>query len=150
MHFILSFCSIYESQHPSGDLSKDFAIWFSNYVFNPINGVVDEDLKHLAIGLKRKVKTYPIFFVNGFKFKTKEYGAEKLTNNTGVYVKGSDDPNDHINDFYGVLTQVLQLTYYSRPAEEVFFRCNWYSNVPGSGVIVHPKYNLIDIKHTSC
>jgi len=96
------------------------------------------------------VKTYPIYFVNGYKFNTKEYGAEKLTNNTGVFVKGSDDPENHLNDFYGVLTQILQLTYFSRPAEEVFlFRCNWFSNVPGFGINVHKDYNLIEIKHTS-
>ena len=34
--------------------------------------------------------------------------------------------------------------------EEVFlFRCNWFSNVPGSGINVHKDYNLIEIKHTS-
>ena len=102
------------------------------------------------MGPKRVVKTYPIYFVNGYKFNTKEYGAEKLTNNTGVFVKGSDDPENHLNDFYGVLTQILQLTYFSRPVEEVFlFRCNWFSNVPGSGINVHKDYNLIEIKHTS-
>ena len=102
------------------------------------------------MGPKRVVKTYPIYFVNGYKFNTKEYGAEKLTNNIGVFVKGSDDPENHLNDFYGVLTQILQLTYFSRPAEEVFlFRCNWFSNVPGSGINVHKDYNLIEIKHTS-
>ena len=102
------------------------------------------------MGSKRVVKTYSIYFVNGYKFNTKEYGAEKLTNNTGVFVKGSDDPENHLNDFYGVLTQILQLTYFSRPAEEVFlFRCNWFSNVPGSGINVHKDYNLIEIKHTS-
>ena len=102
------------------------------------------------MGPKRVVKTYPIYFVNGYKFNTKEYGAEKLTNNTGVFVKGSDDPENHLNDFYGVLTQILQLTYFSRPAEEVFlFRCNWFSNVPGSRINVHKNYNLIEIKHTS-
>ena len=102
------------------------------------------------MGPKGVVKTYPLYFVNGYKFNTKEYDAEKLTNNTGVFVKGSDDPENHLNDFYGVLTQILQLTYFSRPAEEVFlFRCNWFSNVPGSGINVHKDYNLIEIKHTS-
>ena len=109
----------------------------------------DKGLKHLAFGPKRKVNTYPIHFVNGYKFNTKEYGAQKLTNNTGVFVKGSDDPNNHIHDFYGVLTQILQLTYFIRPADEVLlFKCNWFSNVPGSAINVHPNYNLIEIKHT--
>ena len=143
-------CSIYESQYPNGDISKEFASWFTNYVFDPTNCIVDEGLKHLALGPKRNVKTYPIFFVNGYKFNTKEYGAEKLTDNSGVFVKGSDDPNDHIHDFYGVLNQILQVTYFTRPAKEVFlFKCNWFSNVPGSGINVHPKYNLIEVRHTS-
>ena len=51
------------------------------------------------MGPKRVVKTYPIYFVNGYKFNTKEYGAEKLTNNTGVFVKGSDDPENHLMIF---------------------------------------------------
>ena len=42
------------------------------------------------------------------------------------------------------------VTYFSRPTEEVFlFRCNWFNNVPGSGINVHKDYNLIEIKHTS-
>lgn len=92
-----------------------------NHVYEPRNCVVDEGLRHLAIGPKRNVKTYPIFFVNGFKFNTKDYGAEKLTYNSGVFVKGSDDPDEHLKDFYGVLTQILELTYYVEPLEKVFF-----------------------------
>ena len=68
-------CSIYESQYPNGDISKEFASWFTNYVFDPTNCIVDEGLKHLALGPKRNVKTYPIFFVNGYKSNTEEYGA---------------------------------------------------------------------------
>ena len=56
------------------------------------------------MGPKRNVKAYPIFFVNGFKFDTKDYSAEKLTCNSGVFVKGSDDPDEYIKDFYDVLT----------------------------------------------
>ena len=90
---------MYEREHSNWDLSKEFSGWFTNYVYEPKNCVVDEGLKHLAMGPKRLVKTYPIYFVNGYKFNTKEYGAEKLTNNTGVFVKGNDDPENHLNDF---------------------------------------------------
>ena len=121
-----------------------------NYVYDPENCVVNEGLRHLAIGPKRNVKTYPIFFVNGFKFNTKDYGAEKLTYNSGVFVKGSDDPDEHLKDFYGVLTQIVEVTYYVEPVEKVFlFKCNWFSNVPGSGINVHKDYKLIEIRHTS-
>ena len=147
---IIYICSIYESENPNGDLSKDFAKWFSKYVYDPINCVNDEGLQHLALGPKRNVKTYPIFFVNGFKFNTKDHGTDRLTYNSGVFVKGSDDPEEHIKDFYGVLTQILELTYYVQPVEKVvLFKCNWFSNVPGTGINVHKDYKLIEIKHTS-
>ena len=45
-------CSIYESQHPNNDIGKEFAAWFFNYVFDTTNCVVDEGLKHLAMGPK--------------------------------------------------------------------------------------------------
>ena len=138
---IIYICSIYESENPNGDLSKDFAKWFSKYVYDPINCVNDEGLQHLALGPKRNVKTYPIFFVNGFKFNTKDHGTDRLTYNSGVFVKGSDDPEEHIKNFYGVLTQILELTYYVQPVEKVvLFKCNWFSNVPGTGINVHKDY----------
>ena len=87
MQNTISIYSVYEREHPNGDISKEFSAWFTNYVYEPKNCVVDEGLKHLAMGPKRLVKTYPIYFVNGYKFNTEGYGVEKLTNNTGYSLK---------------------------------------------------------------
>jgi hypothetical protein len=46
-------------------------------------------LSLLSPGLKRKVKCYNGYFVNGYVFHTEEYGHERKTYNSGVCVKGS-------------------------------------------------------------
>ncbi|XP_057415192.1 uncharacterized protein LOC130710056 [Lotus japonicus] len=75
-----------------------------------INNMVDDQLLlHLAWGPKRKVETWPIYFVNGFKFHTKEWSVNKKTINSGVCVQGDDEEHEHY--YYGTLKEIMQLQY---------------------------------------
>ncbi len=90
-------------------------------------------------------------FVNGFKLNTKEYDAQKLTYSSGGFVKGSDEADEQIKYIYGALTEVLELTYFIRPGDKVFFsfKSNWFDNVSSSEINVHKDYKFIELKHNS-
>ena len=55
------------------------------------NNVVNRNLKTLAYGQSRVVRTFNGYFVNGFRFHTQDYGQIKKTINSGVCVRGNCD-----------------------------------------------------------
>jgi hypothetical protein len=59
-------------------------------------------LSSLSLGLKRKVKCYNEYFINGYVFHTKEYRHGRKTFNNGVCVKGSTSSELEV-DYYGRL-----------------------------------------------
>lgn len=64
----------------------------------------------LAWGPKKKVKEWPIYYVNGYKFNTKGHSQGMSTMNCGVYVQvGENETID--NDYYGVLTDIIEVQY---------------------------------------
>ncbi|XP_057418581.1 uncharacterized protein LOC130712785 [Lotus japonicus] len=74
-----------------GRIASEFPTWFRSYVHDRNNMVDDQLLHHLAWGPNRKVETWPIYFVNGFKFHTKEWSVNKKTINSRVCVEGDDE-----------------------------------------------------------
>ena len=65
-------------------------------------------LSSLSLGLKRKVKCYNEYFVNGYVFHTEEYGHGRKIYNNGVCVKGLTS-NELEVDYYGRLEEVVKL-----------------------------------------
>ncbi|XP_055961025.1 uncharacterized protein LOC130015269 [Mercurialis annua] len=125
-------------------LETEFASWFeryaqTNYISNPY-------ISSLAKGPLRQANHFQGYFVNGFKFQTKAYGENQLTMNSGVCVKGSlYAPTE--SDFYGILTDVLELEYPALPIKRtVLFKCNWFDPTD-RGMSVHPRYNIVDVNH---
>ena len=87
-------------------------------------------------------------FINGFKFHTKEYGKKKTTVNSGVCIKGGNNDDD-ITDYYGVLEEIIELTYSVVSKLKMFlFKCRWFDSRPNIGVKrVHKDYPLIEVNH---
>ena len=91
--------------------------------------------------------TYPVYFVNGYKFHTLERGATRSTMNSGVCIKGSNY-SESSSDFYGRLIEVIQLEYPALPIKRtVLFKCEWFDPVANVGMKIHKNYNLVDINH---
>lgn len=55
-----------------------------------------------------KVKSYPIYFINGSKFYTSFHGSHKATSNNGVYMRGTSY-FEFKDDYYGELNENFQL-----------------------------------------
>ncbi|KAI0516679.1 hypothetical protein KFK09_009356 [Dendrobium nobile] len=117
-------------------------------VQNPDNKCFDKGLQALAWGPMRKVKTWPIYIVNGFRFHTKSWSEGRKTENYGVCVRGNTHEEDEC-DYYGILNEVLDLEYPEEDENFVcLFNCQWYDPVQNRGTRVHPVYGLVDVKHS--
>lgn len=104
-------------------------------------------MKDLDRGPVRKYRSHNGYFVNGYKFHTRSYGNVRVTQNSGVCVKGSVY-NDDVCDYYGMLDEVLEVEYHSESARSVvLFKCHWFD--PVQGVKVNQKHGLVDIKYKS-
>ncbi|XP_006338141.1 uncharacterized protein [Solanum tuberosum] len=126
-------------------LDEDFASWFTGYARVHID---NQFIKALAEGPCRSVKPYTGYTVNGFKFHTKGRSFSRASNNSGVSMKGTNySAND--NDYYGVLTEILELEYKgSTPIKRTaFFKCEWFDPTPNVGMKLHPQYKLVYINH---
>ncbi|XP_057779781.1 uncharacterized protein LOC130998378 [Salvia miltiorrhiza] len=127
-----------------------FSDWFRSYVSNPANHVVNEFLIALANGPLVTVKTYPGFYVNGYKFHTMMHGTNRASMNSGVCIKGEcygSDENGEL-DYYGRLLEVCELEYMGLPLKTTtLFKCEWFDPSP-RGTSVHPQFKLVSINHT--
>ena len=80
------------------------------------------------------------YFLNGFMFRTKEYGETKKTMNSGMLVKESCY-NDYEHDFYGTLMEIIELEYFDTGSRLISFKCHRFDTE--RGVRVHPTHGLL-------
>jgi hypothetical protein len=90
--------------------------------------IVDDDLFALACGPDMRIRSYSSCVVNGVRFCTAARDENKKTQNSGVAC-GSIH-NNNLIDFYGKLTDIIELQYSSKTdgtsRSVVVFRCDWY------------------------
>ena len=109
---------------------------------------MNTQLKDLAKRPLRTVRTYPGYFVNGYKFHSMGHGTRRGTMNSGVCIKGSNYSDHHENDYYGQLQEVVELEYLGWPVKRtVLFKCEWFDPTLNIGTRVHPKYNIVELNH---
>ncbi|RDX89432.1 hypothetical protein CR513_28836, partial [Mucuna pruriens] len=103
------------------------------------------NLYDLARGPLRLAKSYPIYFVNGYKFHTIAWGEGKTTYNSGVCVSGIGH-DEASNDYYGVLVEILELEWPSQaPKKLVLFYCNWF-DPSNRGMRMHKQYKIVELQ----
>nr|GMD40855.1 uncharacterized protein LOC111894883 [Ipomoea batatas] len=119
-------------------LQQNFGSWFENFARQ--NEIENKYICDLSKRPLRTVKSYPVYFVNGYRFHTESHGANKSTMNSGVCVSSTCD------DYYGKLMEILEIEYTALPIKRtVLFKCEWYDPTPNVGVKVHDQYNLVEI-----
>ena len=65
-----------------------------------MSNITNQFLLDLTKGPLRSVRTFPGYYMNGYKFYTDQYGCSKSTKNTGVCIKGSNNNVDEL-DYFG-------------------------------------------------
>ncbi|XP_042972802.1 uncharacterized protein LOC122304609 [Carya illinoinensis] len=90
-------------------------------VNNP--GDVSDDLYALACGPDPWVVSYSGCIMNGIRFHTRQREAHRRTQNSGVLVISELDAQSV--DFYGVLTNILEVRYMGW-RRVYLFKCDWF------------------------
>ncbi|KAK5826759.1 hypothetical protein PVK06_021689 [Gossypium arboreum] len=94
---------------------------------------VNDEVKWLFQGPNRVIKRYSAFLINGYRFYTKYRERMRRTQNCGVVVNSSitsyasardSNPVEGNVEYYGLLTDIIELDYYGR-WKVVLFRCDW-------------------------
>jgi hypothetical protein len=89
--------------------------------------------------------------VNGYRFRSEKYERKKsglTTCNSGVCVSSVDE-NDNPLDYYGVIQDIIKITWEGRmKLELVLFDCRWFDPTP-AGVRRTENLGLVEINHTS-
>jgi len=95
------------------------------------------------MGPRKDVCVWNNYYINNFNFHTYSYGKDKSTMNYGVCVRGVDGV-----EYYGVLQEVLQLTYVGANGcyKTTLFKCDWFDSSKGTNI--HKQYKLVEIDHT--
>ncbi|XP_026452382.1 uncharacterized protein LOC113352830 [Papaver somniferum] len=105
---------------------KYFSKWFEervNRLREENSPNVSDEMYSLAVGPDSRVVRYSGCITNAIRFHTRDREVNLRTQNSGVVVKGEHQSN--VADFYGVLIDVLELSYLY--GNKVFlFRCDWW------------------------
>ncbi|KAK2369072.1 hypothetical protein QL285_082226 [Trifolium repens] len=152
--FIELFVQYLKESHPNicqtvvdGRIASEFPRWFRAYVHDKNNMVQNLYLHQLAHGPKKKVHTWPIYFVNGFKFHTEGWSDGKKTINCGVCVKGDDEGVEE-NYYYGNIKEIMLVEYLGEPTKQlVLFNCEWFDVVANRGMKVQHQYGIVEVNH---
>ncbi|KAK8585099.1 hypothetical protein V6N13_139038 [Hibiscus sabdariffa] len=84
----------------------------------------NNNLYVLGLGPDTRVTRYTGIIVNGVRFHSTERGTSRRTQNNGVLVKGVHNSKE--TDFYGQLTDIIELDYCN--GNRVFiFKCDWWN-----------------------
>ncbi|XP_028774325.1 uncharacterized protein LOC114731348 [Neltuma alba] len=137
-------CQITENEIES-QINERFPSWFKNHVQNHNNNIVDPFLHDIAWGPKRKVRTWPMYFINGYKFHTHSWALRKSTINSGVCIKGADYAQSE-HDFYGIVQEIIEIEYMGLPVKKlVLFNCEWFDPTPNRGTRVYQQYGIVEV-----
>jgi len=89
---------------------------------------VDEDLYSFACRLIRRVRSYTAYIINGVRYHTIAREVDRKTQNSTVKTVGTH--NEDYVDFYGTITDIIELTYAKNSKGDrtvVLLRSEWYN-----------------------
>ena len=118
------------------------------------NEQILEEIKILAKGPDQFGRRYKAYFINGFRFRTKDRDLSRRTQNSGVAIKSHTisyaswrDRNPRGGDvtFYGELTDIIEIRY-TNAKKFMLFKCNWVDNRTGKKEDEY-KFTLVNFNH---
>ncbi|XP_062114422.1 uncharacterized protein LOC133825508 [Humulus lupulus] len=106
---------------------KYFQRWFHKKIYDLQKlGSLDngDELLALASGSDHLGAYYEGCIVNGVRFMSTKRDLKRSTQNSGVFVAGTEDFN-----YYGILEEVLKLTF-TGTYSVTLFKCKWFNTDP--------------------
>jgi len=89
---------------------------------------IDEDLYSLACRPINRVRSYTACIINGVRYHTKAREEHRQTQNSTIKTEGTH--NDGTIDFYGTITDIIELTYAKNNKGNrtiILLRCEFYN-----------------------
>ncbi|VFQ95865.1 unnamed protein product [Cuscuta campestris] len=119
-------------------MEESFASWFEKHAWEIVD--TPQVIRDVSRGPLPVVSTYPICYVNGYRFHIETHGAKRATFNSGVSIVG-----EHCS-YYGRVEEIIEVEYPALPIKRcVVFKCKWYDPRPRVGTRVHDKYDLVEV-----
>ena len=113
---------------------------------------IPKELRRLSRGCSFKVKSYDIYEVNGYRFRSEKYEKYRgnlTTTNIGVLTVGVDDGTNNELEYYGIIKDIVELKFDGDSEFSlVLFDCHWFH--PTNGVRRLERFGLVEVAHASC
>ncbi|XP_006341846.1 uncharacterized protein [Solanum tuberosum] len=114
--FLEEFAQTHENARHLSDAewNRQFIEWFKDRVAQLHKGYESrmmEDLLSLSRGPTQYLRCSNGYVVNGYRFHVEDYDKKLRTQNCGVVVLGENDKDSENLDYYGVLTDVIELQF---------------------------------------
>ncbi|WMV08510.1 hypothetical protein MTR67_001895 [Solanum verrucosum] len=127
--------------------NQQFIEWFKDRVAQLYKGDcsrIMEDLLSLSRGPTRYSTHSNGYIVNGYRFHVEDYDKKLRTQNCGVVVLGENDKDSENLDYYGVLTDVIELKFIM-DRRVVLFHCNWFDVCDEIKGVKKDEYDLVSV-----
>ncbi|KAK6803192.1 hypothetical protein RDI58_000976 [Solanum bulbocastanum] len=115
----------------------NFDDWFFHWEYctnaQRKNQLATCELYSLARGPFDGVQRFKGYEINGFRFHTKLLEEMRKTQNSGVLVRG--EANGKNINYYGVLTEIIELQYFEGPSSSQLVKLNGHSTYFTGGAI---------------
>ncbi|WMV07966.1 hypothetical protein MTR67_001351 [Solanum verrucosum] len=126
---------------------REFIEWFKDRVaqlHKTDNSQLMEDLLSLSRGPTKYSTHSNGYIVNGYKFHIEDHDQMLRTQNCGVVVVGENDKDSENVDYYGILTDVIELQFISN-RRVILFRCNWFDVYDKIKGIKTDEYDFVSV-----
>ncbi|KAK4713455.1 hypothetical protein R3W88_019362 [Solanum pinnatisectum] len=84
------------------------------------------------------------YIVNGYRFHVEDHDQILRTQICGVVVVGESDKDGENVDYYGILTDVIELQF-SSDKRVIFFRCNWFDVYDKVKGVKRDEYDFVRV-----
>jgi len=89
----------------------------------------------------RRLKGY---ITNGYRFHVEDYDKDLRTQNYVVVVVGETDKENKNTDYYGELTEILELQFIGEK-RVIFFRCMWFDVYDQEKGVKMNEYGFVSV-----
>jgi len=103
-------------------------------------------LFQISLGPLNVIRTWPIYYVNGYEFHIEDRRKGLITFNSGVCVTGTIE-GSIVYDYYGILKEVVELVYPKEPTKKCLmfrlFSCDWFDPTINHGMRVQKEFGFV-------
>ncbi|KAM3200037.1 hypothetical protein P3L10_032397 [Capsicum annuum] len=126
---------------------REFIKWFKNrdvQLHKADNSQFMEDLLSLSRGLTKYSTHCNGYIVNRYRFHAKDYDRSLRTQNCGIIVDSKNGEDNEMFDYYGVLTDVIELQFIP-DKRVILFQCNWFDVHDKIKGIKRDEYDYVSV-----